>query len=164
MQINTNNNTYKAAFEEDLLHLNDQSIPLDIAKLKEGHFSIIHNDQTFDVVVVDADYEQKAFTIKVNNQRFTLTAKTDLDLMLEKLGMNTQVNTVVSDIKAPMPGLILTYSVEEGQEISKGTPLLILEAMKMENVIKSPRDGVIKKLNRKAGENVEKNTVLVSFQ
>ena len=63
-----------------------------------------------------------------------------------------------------MPGLILEVSVEDGQEVKEGDALLILEAMKMENVITSPRDGKIKKIEVKQGEAVEKKHVLLTFE
>jgi len=62
-----------------------------------------------------------------------------------------------------MPGLILGISVTIGDTVSKGDTLLILEAMKMENSIKSPTDGVIKNIAVKKGETVEKNQVILNF-
>ncbi|HKK78307.1 MAG TPA: biotin/lipoyl-containing protein, partial [Phaeodactylibacter sp.] len=63
-----------------------------------------------------------------------------------------------------MPGMVLEVSVKAGEEVSEGTPLLILEAMKMENVIKSPGDGVIKAINVTKGEAVDKNYLLVEME
>jgi biotin carboxyl carrier protein len=63
-----------------------------------------------------------------------------------------------------MPGLVLNIMAEEGQSVEKDTPLIILEAMKMENVIKSPAQGVVKKINAIKGQAVEKNAVLIEFQ
>ena len=68
-----------------------------------------------------------------------------------------------ADLKAPMPGLVVEVSVSEGQEIKKGDKLVVLEAMKMENILKSPADGVVKKVNVKKGNTVEKNEVLILF-
>ena len=69
----------------------------------------------------------------------------------------------VNEIKAPMPGLVLDIRVAEGDEVKKGDSILVLEAMKMENIIKSPTDGIIKKINVKKGIAVEKNQVLIHF-
>ena len=69
----------------------------------------------------------------------------------------------IQQVKAPMPGLVLNILVNEGDEIKKGDSLLVLEAMKMENMIKSPTDGIIKKIEIKQGDKVEKNELLVSF-
>jgi biotin carboxyl carrier protein len=63
-----------------------------------------------------------------------------------------------------MPGLVLDVRVKEGDEVKKGDPLLVLEAMKMENILKSPAHAKIKKINVNKGQAVEKNQVLVSFE
>jgi biotin carboxyl carrier protein len=65
-------------------------------------------------------------------------------------------------LKAPMPGLIVSVPVSEGQEVKKGDVLLILESMKMQNELKSPRDGIIGKIRVKAGESVEQRQKLLS--
>ena len=62
-----------------------------------------------------------------------------------------------------MPGMVLNILVTEGQDIKKGDPLIVLEAMKMENVLKSPTDGIVKKINVNKGIAVEKNQVLIQF-
>lgn len=65
-------------------------------------------------------------------------------------------------LKAPMPGLVVAIPVEEGQEIKKGQVILILESMKMQNELKSPRDGSIGRIRVKAGESVEQRQTLLS--
>jgi biotin carboxyl carrier protein len=61
-----------------------------------------------------------------------------------------------------MPGLVVSILVEEGQEIKKGQVILILESMKMQNELKSPRDGTIGRIRIKAGETVEQKQTLLS--
>jgi biotin carboxyl carrier protein len=60
-----------------------------------------------------------------------------------------------------MPGMVLRLHVNEGDKIKKGDPLLVLEAMKMENIIKAAGDGVVKKINISEKTAVEKNQVLI---
>ena len=67
-------------------------------------------------------------------------------------------------IKAPMPGLILEINVSVGQEVKENDPLLILEAMKMENCFLSPRDGVIKSIAVEKGNAVDKGQLLIEFE
>jgi biotin carboxyl carrier protein len=62
-----------------------------------------------------------------------------------------------------MPGLVLEINAQEGQTLPKGAPLLILEAMKMENVIKAPADVVVKSIQVSKGDAVNKNQVLMTF-
>jgi biotin carboxyl carrier protein len=85
------------------------------------------------------------------------------DLLLEKMGLSSANNAVVSEIKAPMPGLVLKIFVEEHQEVKKGENLLVLEAMKMENIIKAPADVTIKSILIKEGGKVEKGQVMIAF-
>ena len=67
------------------------------------------------------------------------------------------------DLTAPMPGTILSVSVKPGQTVTRGQPLLILEAMKMKNLIKSPYDGVIEEVLAQPGQTVSYGSLLVKF-
>ncbi|HLF73134.1 MAG TPA: biotin/lipoyl-containing protein [Anaerolineales bacterium] len=67
-------------------------------------------------------------------------------------------------LKAPMPGLVVSIPVAEGEEVKKGQVLLILESMKMQNELKSPRDGILGRIRVKAGESVEQRQTLLSVQ
>ncbi|HEX9838333.1 MAG TPA: biotin/lipoyl-containing protein [Anaerolineales bacterium] len=65
-------------------------------------------------------------------------------------------------LKAPMPGLVVAIPVEEGQQIKKGQVILILESMKMQNELKSPRDGTMGRVRVKVGESVEQKQTMLS--
>jgi biotin carboxyl carrier protein len=65
-------------------------------------------------------------------------------------------------LKAPMPGLVVSIPVENGQEIAQGDVLVILESMKMQNELKSPRDGVVSRVRVKEGDSVERKQTLLS--
>lgn len=67
-------------------------------------------------------------------------------------------------INAPMPGNILDIKVKAGDQVSKGQVLLVLEAMKMENEIMSPRDGVVAGVHVNKGDSVDSGKLLVSLQ
>ena len=62
-----------------------------------------------------------------------------------------------------MPGIILSVNVEENQAVKEGETLLILEAMKMENAITAPKDGIIKSIYAKSGETAEKGELLIEM-
>ncbi|KAK4162508.1 carbamoyl-phosphate synthase L chain, ATP binding domain-containing protein [Cladorrhinum sp. PSN259] len=96
---------------------------------------------------------------------FQLGEKTELSLeqpgWFEKaLGLKEMAASVV----APMPCKILRNEVKEGQEVEKGAPLVVIESMKMETVIRSPQKGVVKKLAHKEGDICKAGTVLVLFE
>jgi acetyl/propionyl-CoA carboxylase alpha subunit len=65
-------------------------------------------------------------------------------------------------LKAPMPGLVISIPVSEGQQIEQGEVLVILESMKMQNELKSPRDGTVSRLRVEPGDNVEQRETLLS--
>jgi biotin carboxyl carrier protein len=135
----------------------------DMSQLSHHQFQILKNDKVYNAELVDVSADQKQLTIKLNGKMISLAVKDSMDLLLEKLGIEHTTESVVRDVKAPMPGLIIDVALETGQEVKKGDALLILEAMKMENVIKSPTDGIISKVHIKKGESVEKNQILVEF-
>lgn len=74
------------------------------------------------------------------------------------------VNPVPGEIKAHLPGTIVRLAVQLGQVVKKGDLLLIHEAMKMENRVLAPFDGIIKSLNVEAGEKIKKDTLMVTIE
>jgi len=70
----------------------------------------------------------------------------------------------MDNVKAPMPGLVLDILVEPGQSVQKGDNLLILEAMKMENIIKASGSGVVKNIPVHKKDAVEKNQLLIEME
>lgn len=143
--------------------INGTHYPVDIYRNGTRHFHSIHRRASYSIELQEADYERKQFTFRLRGQTVTVALKDELDLMVEKLGMAQSVETAITEIAAPMPGLIVGLAVEAGQEIRRGDSVLTLEAMKMENVIKSPVDGTVSVVHVKAGDSVDKNQRLVSF-
>ena len=113
--------------------------------------------------MVKADAATKTFTIKVNGNVQTVTIKDKFDLLLEKMGMNASTATKVNNIKAPMPGLIIDLKIKAGDTVNTGDALLILEAMKMENVLKSPSSATVRSVKVRKGDSVEKGQILIEF-
>ncbi len=170
MQITTKSTTYRVRSEKNTssktesLFLNDNLIESDIQKISEREFHVLRNNVSYRVEVLKSDYETKEFELRINGNIHNLTAKDRMDLLLESLGMENSASAKVSDLKAPMPGLVLDVLIEEGAVTEKGTPLMILEAMKMENVLKATGEGKIKNVSVKKGQNVEKGAVLIEFE
>jgi len=148
----------------DILALNGGTFLADIIKLDAHNYHILHEQQSYNVEVVDLDTTAKTATIKVNGNIYQLTAKDQFDALLEQLGMANLNSSKLSDIKAPMPGLVLKVLVAEGDEVKKGDNLFVLEAMKMENIIKAPADAVIKTIKIQPADKVEKGQLLILFK
>ena len=75
----------------------------------------------------------------------------------------TPASAGASSLKAPIPGVIITISVKDGDTIKKGQELCVLEAMKMKNSLKSPRDGKVTNVKAKVGEHVQKDAILIEI-
>jgi biotin carboxyl carrier protein len=145
------------------LAINDAAINADVKQLNPTTFHIINNLQSYNVEVVNFNATDKTAEIKVNNNIYTVTAKDQFDALLEKMGLSNLTANKISELKAPMPGMVLKVFVGVGDEVKKGDNLFILEAMKMENIIKSPDDVVVKSVKIVPGDKVEKGQVLLQF-
>ncbi|MFA6086394.1 acetyl-CoA carboxylase biotin carboxyl carrier protein subunit [Mucilaginibacter sp.] len=163
-KIKVNN---KHDFEVDrqagVLQVNDNVINADIKQLNDLLYHVINENRSYNAEVVSFNRDAKTAEIKVNNTIYTLAAKDQYDVLLDKLGLSSLLAAKVSEIKAPMPGMVLKVLVEEGAEIKKGDNLFVLEAMKMENIIKSPADVIVKTIKIKPGDKVEKGQILIQF-
>jgi biotin carboxyl carrier protein len=143
--------------------LEGKDIAFDMIELGKTTFHVIKDNKSYTVEIVNHNVAEKSFQIKVNQTIYSLTVKDKYDELLHQLGLDKAMVTKVSNIKAPMPGLVLNILVEDGQEIKKGDALIVLEAMKMENILKSPTDGKVKKVAVKKGVAVEKGQILIEF-
>lgn len=150
---------------ESAFMVNGTSVELDEQALTHANTTnVIYQNKSYNVEVVEVNSLEKTSTIKVNGNLYTVQVEDQFDLLLKQLGMDAAVGAKIREIKAPMPGLVLKIMVEEGNEVKKGDNLLVLEAMKMENILKSTTDGIIKKIHVSQGHKIEKNTVLLQFQ
>lgn len=164
LQVKANDKyNYDITKAEDELSINGEKINADIQQLNSSAFHVINNLQSYNVEVVNFDAVEKTAQIKVNNNTYTVTAKDQFDILLDKLGLSSLTAAKVSEVKAPMPGMVLKVFATEGMEIKKGDNLFVLEAMKMENIIKSTADVIVKKVKIKSGDKVEKGQVLMMF-
>lgn len=165
LKIHLNNDkNFVTEQKGEAILIDGKKINWDLLQIAENSFHIIDNHHSFRVEVIEADYEEKKFTIQVNGNFYTLTAQDSLDLLLKKMGIQENTVKIIKDIKAPMPGLVIDISVKAGDQIKKGDTLMILEAMKMENALKAPNDVVIKEILVEQGKSVEKNQLLMSFE
>ena len=138
----------------------------------ESEFSVRVNGELLTVRIPDmeAAFSEQEWLV-VNGRPYEITFHKNLDWIkaygglhrLEVRDLEALVSRPASGdgrIKAPIPGMITRVMVEKGQEVEAGDPLLILEAMKMENVIQSPKTGVVRALPVSAGQTVLRDQVL----
>lgn len=154
---------YKIEEREGKLYLNDVLLDLDISDLGKQHFHVIENNKSYEAELLELNKEEKYVLIKVNTNVYRFDVSDQYDILLKEMGLDKLNQHTVKELKAPMPGLVLQLMVQTGDEIKKGDNLLILEAMKMENILKAPADAIVKSIIIKAGDKVEKNQVLIQF-
>lgn len=144
--------------------LNGDFYSLDIEKIDAYTWHVLKDHNSYYIQWVTSSEEDKTYTLKVNGFEIELQAKNDYDMLLDKMGLSSMAAKKHNQLKAPMPGKVLSLMVEVGQSVLKGDALLILEAMKMENVLKAEADGVVKTVNVAVGDAVEKKSILIEFE
>ena len=143
--------------------VNGNAVEIDTVVLNKDSVNILYNNKSYNVEVVELNTLEKLAVVKVNGNVYSLSIKDQFDQLLQQLGMDNLAASKILQVKAPMPGLVLSVLIKEGDKVKKGDNLLVLEAMKMENMIKSPTDGIVKKVEIKQSDKVEKNQLLISF-
>jgi biotin carboxyl carrier protein len=144
--------------------VNGVPVELDLSTIGNDSTHVLYQNKSFNTEIVELNKTDKTCKIKVNGNIYQISIEDQFDVLLKQLGLDNLTANKVLEIKAPMPGLVLKVLVEEGTEVKKGDNLVILEAMKMENILKSSTDGVVKKILIKQGDKVEKNQILVQFK
>lgn len=152
---------FKTEQQKGEIFVNNQSVALDMVRIDDKHFHLIYNHHSYSAEVLSMDATEKVMKIKVNQNIYDLEIRDQYDELLKNLGLENLNTNKIKEIKAPMPGLVLKIVANEGETIKKGENLLVLEAMKMENMIKAPSDVIISKINVKSGDKVEKNQILI---
>jgi len=159
------NNKFNFELSSELNQIVINGLPFhgDILKINSRSFHVLYNNRSFNAELIDFDKEQKTCSVKVGNTIYSMQITDQFDELLHQLGMDNLTTATISEIKAPMPGLVLRILASEGQEVQKGGNLLVLEAMKMENIIKAPANVMIKSVKINPGDKVEKNQVMMIF-
>jgi biotin carboxyl carrier protein len=159
-----NKTTYTIEKKENKWLLNNKEVNWDSLTTSNGLISILYNQKSYLATVETIDKEKKEVTVKINGVPYTLSIQEPIDLLLSKMGMDNKSRTKAEQVKAPMPGMVLKILVKENDAVVKGTPLLILEAMKMENVLKAGHDAIVKSIKVNEKTAVEKGAVLIELK
>ena len=151
------------------ISVGDQQFTIDLESLTKADihstdtstFHLIQDAASVKAKVEVFDPKTKELLVEVNGNRYQVKIEGKHDLLVEKMGLHAQEGLTSKHIYAPMPGLILDVIQEAGNEIKKGDGLIILEAMKMENMLKAPGDTVVNEVKVKKGDTVEKGQLLM---
>ena len=132
------------------------------AKVHDGDMSLIVDGRS-----VAAGFEAGAkpgeVLVTIGHRQYKVLVKDSKALLLEKYGIDSGSNAAETELRAPMPGLVLKIMVEAGQQVAEGDGLMVLEAMKMENEIRASSATTIKAIHVAPGDAVGKNDLLIEY-
>ena len=134
--------------------IGDQTVDVEIVRAKDGQLELLIDGEHV-TAYVSADGAKRWVT--VNGQTLMLTKSSGE----RRRGSGHDQG---AGLVAPMPGLVRSVNVEQGEAVMKSQTLLVLEAMKMEIRIQAPRDGSVKKLLVQPGQTVEREQVLIEIE
>jgi len=156
--------TLKAIFSTGQEHdiITDSSFR--IIEEKGDHYIAEYKNTIYNISVESFDPKAKSYELTINDVPVKLSLKNSLDQLIDQLGLKSKKKEDVSQVLAPMPGLVINISVAVGDQVEKDDPLLILEAMKMENVLKSKGSGTVKKIHVNEQDKVDKAQILIEFE
>jgi len=155
---------YEIELNSDQTLVNEEDFLYNLSFVSDRHYHLIYQNQCYNVEVLKADHSRKVFFLNVNGHNLVVNLQDRFDQLIEVMGLQEEEDQGDKQIIAPMPGLVLEIHVKEGDTVEKGTPLVTLEAMKMENVLKSPNDGTVRKIYADTGKSVEKNYLLLEME
>jgi len=153
---------FSIQFNGQIVIVNNLEYKPEITKIDNTTYLVIMDKKLFYVSVLNRDKNRRSFNLHINNK----TASVRINHLSEVATSDSdQVGSkrFVEYIKAPMPGLIADVLVRDGEEVIDGQPLLILKAMKMENILRAPHDGTIRHVLVENGQKISKEDLLIQF-
>ena len=157
-------NTFSVAEEGGQILLDGNAVSWDVSAQANGIISVLLNGRSYAAIIEKVDRKAKEISLSINGQVYKVSIKEPIDQLLTNMGIDLKAMQKAEPVKAPMPGMILKILVTPGQQINKGDGLVILEAMKMENVLKASATATVKAIKVSEKTAVEKGTVLIELE
>ncbi len=145
-------------------YVNDTPVKWDIRMLPNGLISILYNHQSYTATLESVNHKTKEVQLNIGGRPYHIALKEPIDQLLSSMGLDMALAQKVEPVKAPMPGMVLKILVTPGQQINKGDGLLILEAMKMENILKATAPATVKAIKVTEKTAVEKGAILIDLE
>jgi acetyl/propionyl-CoA carboxylase alpha subunit len=96
--------------------INGQDFELDLAQRNDSQYHLIKDNKSYCIDVLKVDYESKEVTLKINGQTYDGKVENDLDVLLKKMGIETKSKSAANELRAPMPGMVLSVNIEKGKK------------------------------------------------
>ncbi|CAH1000340.1 hypothetical protein LEM8419_01493 [Neolewinella maritima] len=127
-------------------------------------YHLLQHGRGYRCELLHLDRSNRRVDVRINGRQFSVQLDGPLQQLVEQLGFATAPVLAAGNVTAPMPGLILSLNVATGDTVEAGSPLLVLEAMKMENVIKATAPGTVKTIHVAQGQAVDKQQLLIEVE
>ena len=156
---------YDISIDKEKFILNPEDIAsLDIVPIGNQQFHALRHNRSYKIKILNTDFAEKTMTLEVNGNSYAMVLADEYDQMVDKMGLLSTKTHKINNIKAPMPGLIIDVMAKVGQKVEAGTPLIVLSAMKMENIITSPGEGVVKNIEVNINDAVDKGQLIIEME
>jgi len=142
--------------------INNKEILAEVSQINNNAFLLRYNNKVFEITAHKLDKDK--YGVVIDGCYFDALVHTQFQDYANDLQKGKSISTKKLDVKSPMPGLLIKLKINIGDYVKVGEPLLILEAMKMENEIRSPANGIVKEIHFKEGQSVEKNSIILTFE
>ena len=148
--------------DEHRISVNGQVQQIDFESVSgQPVYSLIIDGKSYESYVYETE---EGLQVLMRGQLYNLTVEDEREKRLRSAAGGGASASGEYNLKAPMPGLVVSIPVAEGDVVEKGQVILILESMKMQNELKSPKEGTISRIRVKPGETVEQRQALLSVQ
>jgi biotin carboxyl carrier protein len=153
---------------EFIIEIIDEKTVIVNGKTLTVNFDSVSGQPVYSFIVDGKSYEayvypgEEDWQVLLQGQLYPVIVEDEREKRLRAAAGGAVADTGEYHMKAPMPGMVVSISVEEGQKVEKGQVLVILESMKMQNELKSPRAGKINRIRVKSGDSVEQRQTLLS--
>lgn len=143
--------------------INGKKVEIASYRLGKNRSLLLIDDQAHEVDVRSNGYDNRKVVFMKGMEIPALIENYNLAQLRKTAGMSSEAD-VAKQLKAAMPGLVIEVRVKPGDKVTKGQPLLVLEAMKMENIIKAQWEATVKAVHVSGGMSVEKGDKLLEFE
>ncbi len=157
-----NGKKHVVKFSDGKIEINGKTVSAELSKINNQYYLLRYGNKVFEVT--SNKIEQNRFGFLIEGWYFDTVVRTRLQETVNELMLKKEKLSHKVEVRAPMPGLILKIKKLLGEEVKTGEPLIILEAMKMENEIRSHTGGIVKEIFVEEGTSVEKGALILTIE
>lgn len=158
-QATVGDQTYEIEVERDVVQIDGEVCPYVFERIADGRYALLLDGRSVSVFL--DPLPDGRLRVMRRGQTVDVELKDRRALLMQRYGMERRDLGAEREVRAPMPGLVLSVNVAPGQEVHQGDGLLVLEAMKMENELQAAGSGTVRAVHVAPGQAVRKNALLL---